>query len=221
MENSKLGKLPAELRNLIYEFALRSPADVQIRREPGILWTCKQIRAEAEQMFYAVNDFFGIEHEDHESHGLCCEWLKTKASYLHLIRSLTIRCEMPSLGRKVPQIDPTQVEEMDDEVAFRGFYHQLHIMDELREAQFGRDVGNVVRFTLNGAHDVESFDQIDAMSTEDQDRYRSAKFLIFFLVYGLDTTMDNAEASTADKLLRGMDDAIQQQRLLADSRAPL
>ncbi|KAK4621396.1 hypothetical protein CLAFUW4_07291 [Fulvia fulva] len=217
MENSRLGNLPAELRNLIYEFTLRSSSGVEIWTEPGILRTCKQIRAEAEQMFYAVNDFFGIEHEDNESHGLCCQWLKTKASYLPLIRSLTIRCEMPSLGRKVPHIDPAQDEEIDDEVVFQGFYHQLHIMDELREAQFGRDVGNVVRFTLNGAHDAEHFDKIDAMSTEDQDRYRSAKFLIFFLVYGLDTTMDNAEASTADRSLRGMDDAIQQRRLLAGS----
>ena len=219
MENSRLGKLPAELRNVIYDFTLHNPSGVEIWEEPGILRTCKQIRSEAEQMFYAVNDFFGIEHEDHESHGLCCQWLKMKAPYLHLIRSLTIRCDMPSLGRKMAQTNPAQDDEIDDEVAFRGFYHQLHIMDELREAQFGRDVGNVVRFTLNGAHDAEHFDKIDAMSTEDQDRYRSAKFLIFFLVYGLDTTMDNAEANTADKLLRGMDDAIQQRRLLAGSMA--
>lgn len=77
MENSPIGALPGELRNLIYEFALFEPNGVATATEPGLLRTCKTIREEAELMFYALNHFHTTVHEDRISHNLC-RWLKTR-----------------------------------------------------------------------------------------------------------------------------------------------
>ena len=73
MENSLLDKLPAELRNQVYEFALTAPASITFRRGTTLGWvpksslgsrnllalrrTCKTVREETSLMRYAVNTF--------------------------------------------------------------------------------------------------------------------------------------------------------------------
>jgi len=71
MDNSPLAKLPAELRNYIYELALTCDTPCRVRsvglnpqllspeqRQPlGLTATCKAIRAEPTKLFYANNSF--------------------------------------------------------------------------------------------------------------------------------------------------------------------
>ncbi|KAK4550180.1 hypothetical protein LTR36_003147 [Oleoguttula mirabilis] len=71
MENSPLARLPPELRNRIYELALKSDRpftlvfkhmlgqepSAQQRHPTGLARTCKALRKEATQLFYAINAF--------------------------------------------------------------------------------------------------------------------------------------------------------------------
>lgn len=71
MDESPLAKLPPELRNLIYEYALTAdrPYSISVRsaslvpkshRDRGVLsltHTCKTIRTESTPLFYALNEF--------------------------------------------------------------------------------------------------------------------------------------------------------------------
>lgn len=64
MDDSPLSRLPAELRNRIYELALLQDDSITISlngkrrwRPPAHLSTCNQIRAEASSIYYAGNTF--------------------------------------------------------------------------------------------------------------------------------------------------------------------
>ena len=75
MEDSPLGKLPAELRNRIYTFVFQRPSPIKILLRPprkrslttddetkedkptSLLLTCRQVNVECSQLFYAVNTF--------------------------------------------------------------------------------------------------------------------------------------------------------------------
>lgn len=58
-----LSKLPAELRNRVYELVLVHPNEIavnsrkRLRDHKALLQTCKQIREEASKIFYALNSF--------------------------------------------------------------------------------------------------------------------------------------------------------------------
>jgi hypothetical protein len=57
-----LFKLPPELRNMIYRYAMISHRRVRITKshgipEPGLLAACKLVRSEAFEIFYRENDF--------------------------------------------------------------------------------------------------------------------------------------------------------------------
>ncbi|CAK1366965.1 unnamed protein product [Cercospora beticola] len=55
-------ELSAELRNEIYELALVKSEEIEITKEtfaqPALLRTCRQIRAEAVQIYYSRNEFY-------------------------------------------------------------------------------------------------------------------------------------------------------------------
>ncbi|KAK3069851.1 hypothetical protein LTR53_011487 [Teratosphaeriaceae sp. CCFEE 6253] len=66
MENSPLGKLPAELRNRIYKHALQVQGGVIVDAGPqshvrgglpALPWLCRQLKNETFKMMWSVNDF--------------------------------------------------------------------------------------------------------------------------------------------------------------------
>ncbi|KAK0914374.1 hypothetical protein LTR02_001759 [Friedmanniomyces endolithicus] len=83
LESSRLGRLPAELRNYVYELALRQPEPIEVRwlhdAEPAeslastsvnghpaaLLSTCKIVRHECSQLLYAINTFVFNSTEPH------------------------------------------------------------------------------------------------------------------------------------------------------------
>ncbi|GAB7361951.1 hypothetical protein MBLNU230_g1989t1 [Neophaeotheca triangularis] len=106
-----LRQLPAELRNRIYELALPSQTLVKIfpsksrAFEPGLLQTCKQIRAEASAMFYAANSVSIIVPVG--SLDKCFAWL----------RSVRVRCGPRPFAKfrlAVGESDELYNEQMDE-----------------------------------------------------------------------------------------------------------
>ncbi|KAK0978695.1 hypothetical protein LTR54_015844 [Friedmanniomyces endolithicus] len=83
LESSRLWRLPAELRNYIYELALRQPEPIEVRwlhdSEPpkslastsvnahpaALLSTCKTVRTECSEFLYAINTFVSHSREPH------------------------------------------------------------------------------------------------------------------------------------------------------------
>lgn len=62
MAESRLTKLPAELRNQVYRYVVVSEEAINITRPPirahtALLQVCKQMRTEATKMFYSENTF--------------------------------------------------------------------------------------------------------------------------------------------------------------------
>ncbi|KAK3710461.1 hypothetical protein LTR37_010304 [Vermiconidia calcicola] len=58
---SRMEALPAELRTLIYQFALTEDGEIAITRhlkQPPLLRTCRQVRNEALQLWYTSNTFY-------------------------------------------------------------------------------------------------------------------------------------------------------------------
>lgn len=213
MESSCLGRLPPELRNTIYEHALYEPRGAEIWTEPGLLRTCSAIRAEAELMYYAINDFSTTMHEDYMNHDLC-QWLQHKAGQrIGLIRALKINVEMPSIRDKY-STDVTAAEEEDiTNTSDLGFFQLMHIIESIRAAKF-RDLWaeNIVTWTLNGAGDAETFQHIDSMSISDQDRYRGAKFLLLCMVHGEWKTVKALHAEDSLKALSELDEVVRRRR---------
>ncbi|EME81568.1 uncharacterized protein MYCFIDRAFT_211405 [Pseudocercospora fijiensis CIRAD86] len=201
MEPSFFSHLPPEIRNAIYEYVLYEPHGAEIWDEPGLLQSSSMIRAEAELMYYAINSFRTTIHEDHMNHHLC-QWLKRKAGQrIHLIRGLDIYVEMPSLQ---------EVEDCDDNSTF---FLLTHIVEELQATSFkNRSTECVVRWSLNGASDSESFENINEMSAIDQDRFRGAKFLLLFMVNGAEKTLDALHAEDSEAVLEGFDAVVRRNR---------
>lgn len=73
---SLLLKLPPELRNTIYRFALVSDANIDIHfphfDESSLLMVCKQIRREASPIFYLENNFYLLVHNYDST--ACLKW---------------------------------------------------------------------------------------------------------------------------------------------------
>lgn len=216
MQLSFFERLPAELRNLCYEYALYEPDGAGIRNEPSLLSTCKAIREEAELMYYAINAFEVTIHEDHIDHALC-QWLEDKAGpRLRSIRSLSLHVQMPWIAAQPTDTSNGLPEGEDDECGSLGCLHLMHIMKSLRTASFNdRSLEKVVRFTLNDARDDEHFDKIEHMSTADQDRYRGAKFLILSLVHGESTTVEALESDDCERRLEELDHELRERRAAA------
>lgn len=213
MEQSFLHRLPAELRNTIFECALFESDSVPIWREPGLLTTCKSFRRQTELMFYAQNSFVVHMHEDRMNHSLCA-WLKFKAGRrLRLIKGLSVDIEMPSLVLKSEAADPDQVE-----VEYASFEKLVHIMEAIREAiPMDRPIERVVDFKLNGGHDALLFEELEQMPAAKQDGYRGAKFLILCLVHGENATLDAMDASERTgsvEELEKLDSVIRRRRAL-------
>jgi hypothetical protein len=200
---------------MIYEHALFHDEGVSTRTEPALLRTSKQIRAEAELMFYAINEFHADIHEEDDHHGIC-SWLKHKAGpRLSSIRKLTLHVEMPSVGSKTYPAENAADDALpDDEDAFLpGLLMMMHIMAKIRKVKFDRCHQCVVHFTVNGAPDCESFEKIEAMTLREQDRYQGAKFLLMSLVYGERRTVDAmSDENGGPAQLYGLYDAIRRHR---------
>lgn len=96
MEQSLLKKLPAEMRNRIYELALTEAHPIQLSKDtlnqfqPALPKTCKQIRAECGSLIYA-NEFVVVVAECDTT--FVSKFLESlNAEKASLIRSLTIEC---------------------------------------------------------------------------------------------------------------------------------
>ena len=59
MDGSSFNRIPAEIRNEIFELALTTSGPVELRRgnEPSLLQTSRQIRQETQSVFWAGNNF--------------------------------------------------------------------------------------------------------------------------------------------------------------------
>ncbi|KAF7189249.1 hypothetical protein HII31_09402 [Pseudocercospora fuligena] len=217
METSFFGHLPGELRNAVYEYVLYEPDGAEIWTEPGLLQTSSMIRAEAELMYYAINRFKTTIDEDHMNHDLC-QWLKRKSGQrINLIRGLDIHVEMPSLREAHDLANTTDQPEDEaedcDDTSNLSFYQLTHIVESIQATTFkGRPVESVVRWSLNGASDADTFESINGMSVADQDRYRGAKFLLLYMVHGADKTLDALHAEDSEPVLNELDLAIQRNR---------
>ncbi|KXT03438.1 hypothetical protein AC578_1650 [Pseudocercospora eumusae] len=213
METSFFAHLPGEIRNAIYEYVLYEPNGAEIWHEPGLLQTSSMIRAEAELMYYAINSFKTTIDEDHMNHDLC-HWLKRKSGQrIHLIRALDVHVEMPSL-RETHNPGARDQSSVGDDNSNLSFFHLTHIVESLQATTFkGRSIESVVRWSLNGAGDHETFENINTMSLADQDRFRGAKFLLLYMVHGADKTMNALHAEDSESVLDGLDSDIQRRRV--------
>ncbi|KAK5134781.1 hypothetical protein LTR08_006156 [Meristemomyces frigidus] len=148
MENSPLSRLSPELRNQIYHLALyeRRPVAITPNRtmEPSLLKTCKQIRNEAELLFYAINHFTAIITFSPSQH--LVYWLgQGPKQKLALIRSLTVRYERPGHG-----FHPGGIARTANAVHYATFATRF----ALHNCTFGdRPIASVVRFFSNSAPD--------------------------------------------------------------------
>jgi len=116
-----LSRLPAELRNVIYELAVvelepiiltsynpHSEVSTRMWKAPGLLQTCAQIRAEASSVYYEMNTFnCGPQREFGEINEELCDW------------SVHIDSKQRRLVRTV-QLDDSwyPADKIDEEVAF-------------------------------------------------------------------------------------------------------
>lgn len=85
-------KLPGEMRNRIYEYALISPNKIQVTPtgyniNSGLLGTCKEIRAEAHGIFYADNTF-GLHVRNYDS-ATVMHWLDHLEHLFHRTLKVT------------------------------------------------------------------------------------------------------------------------------------
>lgn len=161
MERSPLASLSPELRNHIYELSLyeRRPVAIspEFSSEASLLRTCKQIREEAQLLFYSINDFTCVVKLRDGNYEHLPHWLRSgPREKLSLVRSLTIRIEMPTkffdgLGRFRGDAGPEQIEEPKEP-----FRHP--IIDCLRRSDFGSRLReNVIKFSVNGMDDEVPF----------------------------------------------------------------
>lgn len=91
----------------------------------------------------------------------------------------------------------------------------MHLMASVREHCKDRELANLVYFTVNEAADDVPLEKIELMSPEDQDRYRSAKFLIVCLIHGEKATMDALDVmdvTDSREPLMKLDQSIQARR---------
>ncbi|KAF2483330.1 hypothetical protein BDY17DRAFT_310361 [Neohortaea acidophila] len=106
MDRSPLGALAPELRNRIYELALYERRPVSISKnfwaEAALLRTCKQVRQEAELLFYSINDFiFVTDLQENEDWKRLLHWVqRAPTQKFALIKSFTVQVEAP--GRELP-----------------------------------------------------------------------------------------------------------------------
>ncbi|KAK4623073.1 uncharacterized protein CLAFUR5_06851 [Fulvia fulva] len=123
MDQSPLNKLPAELRNRIYELVLPRPGPCQIRKtiyrksiygeqeaeQPAMTRTCRQIRHESLTMFYASRDFCVniiepqdstcyytnlVERDFQQKISIFKTWLECTRTHHSAIQLLSLRIEM-------------------------------------------------------------------------------------------------------------------------------
>lgn len=193
MDNSSLAHLSPELRNLIYGHALYERRPVAISKnfstEPALLRTCKQIREEAELLFYAVNDFTGIAtimaDDEHDGDGHIIRWLhRAPVQKLALIKSLTIRVEIPGFewqGILEPLNGTRPESERNKPLCSK-------LIACLQESTFGhRRAEHVLNFAVHGASDnllMEELAMVDDL--DERIRHYFASYLTIDAAFGED-----------------------------------
>jgi len=117
MEASPLARLPPELRNRIYEFALSQPSPLATTWQPevkkftafpplagrpsplALTTTCRQVRIECLQLFYAVNDIvIGFEKHTCETKHVCSS-LETMAELIGPANTAALHSLAVTLGK--------------------------------------------------------------------------------------------------------------------------
>ncbi|KAK3686935.1 hypothetical protein LTR37_019333 [Vermiconidia calcicola] len=194
MEDSHFSRLSPELRNAIYNLALFERRPVAVSKnfsvEPPLLRVCKQIRQEAELIFYAINDFNAVLalEKDVIEDKLLIHWLHAcSKSKLELINSLTIRVEAPGYDFRAATAGSCDS---------RRSFSETPVGTSLRKCSFGkRSFEQVVRFTMNGQGDDLSADEF--MRLPDSRRRKMhfcALLMMLETAYGVnvETLMDEA-----------------------------
>ncbi|KAK3712167.1 hypothetical protein LTR37_009258 [Vermiconidia calcicola] len=186
MENSHFGRLSPELRNTIYSLALFERRPVAVSKnfsvEPPLLRLCKQIRQEAELIFYAINDFSATAALEQDSNEWLLRWLSVcPMEKIELVKTLTIRVETPGQ-------DWTDDQTQEDLDPSTSRFSESPLAIALRKCSFGkRPFEQVVQFTMNGQGDDLSLDEV--MRTTDR-RRRGMHFIALMMMletaYGVD-----------------------------------
>ncbi|USW51627.1 hypothetical protein Slin15195_G049460 [Septoria linicola] len=189
-----LERLPRELRDLIYEAALIS-AEVMVDASknrgafvPGLLQTCKQIRAEATKLFYAKNHFRVItpQHAMFTS----MNWLKSLSTRNRKqLRTVTVRFVISKFhpGWSYANRQDMEKGELQSLVMTESRYltdkrkvetfellEQLVLMKDVRRKSVAFEVDNIVAVTIPGStihswvHDLE--DQLHSLKNVFADR---------------------------------------------------
>ena len=163
MDKSPLSRLSPELRNNIYERALFERRPVSISKnfwtEPALLRTCKQIREEAELLFYSMNNFTCVTNV-YDDHALClAQWLGNGPKLkLALIKSLTLSIEVPGSGENWRFGDQKTLHQENYEALTKA----------LHRSTFGRRrTEQVLRCSVNGKHDGLTCEQLSKLSKPD------------------------------------------------------
>lgn len=198
MDKSILGRLSPELRNRIYELALFEQRPVSVSKnswiEPALLRTCKQIREEAELLFYSTNDFTCVTNFQDENARCLVRWLKRgRSQKVPLIKSLTIRVEMPGLK-------PFDFQEMNKNDPYYGVIRRC-VQIELQNCVFrDRHLAEVVRVTFNGQSDdcpLEELGQVPEAFW-----HIAASTFMLEVVFG-ERAMEVARSNDIDDLVEG------------------
>ncbi|KAK5112308.1 hypothetical protein LTR85_011580 [Meristemomyces frigidus] len=186
MNHFPLLRLPPEIRNVVYHIALyeRRPVAISPNRpsEPSLLKTCKQIRQETELMFYAINDFtttMTIGPHKHLVH-----WLSKPQRKLALIKSFTVRIELP--GFDFWDVDALAEISRTERMGPTG-RDLPTILTIVRRCAFGqRALESVLRFSVNGAgDDLRYFDALQ-LDLETFRKHFMAELLLMMVVFGSD-----------------------------------
>ncbi|KAK3679769.1 hypothetical protein LTR78_000145 [Recurvomyces mirabilis] len=198
MEPSRLLKLPPEMRNLIWEYALHEQHPVRISRsnsaEAPLLRTCKKIRNEGELIFYDTNDFDAIVTMFDWQH--VAHWLRHRPpEKLFLIRSLTLKLALPGVDSTWPPLprQPPNIS-ISTELKYRRPPKGI-LIDAFENKDFGgRDTASVVHVSVNGGTDTERI--YEELKPSRQNHV--ARLLLLFLSYGREALDDVGAETTAE-----------------------
>ena len=200
MDKSHFGRLSPEIRNHVYQLALYECRPVAISKdfwtEPALLRVCKQIRQEAEPMFYSINDFTCVTNLRDDNSKRLVHWLTNDQPHkLSLIRSLKIMAEFPGLD--FSQRIPIQTRRSDAE---SGDFLKVPLFTQLRTCVFGkRPMECVVKVDLNGRSDSLSENETKQfIDNKRRAEHFGAEILMMAAVYG-DNLTDMVKAGDVKK----------------------
>ena len=195
MEPSPLLKLPPELRNSIWEYAMHEQHPITLSRthstEAPLLRVCKKIRNEAGLLFYAINDFDAITNMYDWQH--VAHWLHHgPPEKRSLLKSFTLRVEMPRFSSAWP-IPSQRAVNVNPARSIRPPKGTLP--GGLHGIDFGgRETASVVRISVNGGNDTE---RMYKGRLPPRTSYL-ARLLLMYISYGLEVLDAMISETTAE-----------------------